>query len=135
MKKRTLIVESVSGRIVSERIVDGDFVEVVKSVAAEALGKWMPPESDFVIVRYQREAEKKLPLSPSELDAILEFNPVRRSGSVVFDLPMFVISYSNTVVDGDVYDDKVYVVAPYIEGFEDIVRMVAVEATTHGGEE
>ncbi len=131
MRGKTIIVEAERGVVVGERVVEGDFREVVKDVVREAVEKWDAHSSDLVAIRHQREVEKELPLKPSELDAILSFNPVRSNGRVVFMLPMYVVSYSNRVEGDVVVDEKVYVVAPHIEGFEHVVRGVAIEATSN----
>jgi len=128
---KVLILFASEGRVLSRRIVEGELVRIVKEIALEALEKWDPLNSNFDIIRYDYRIEKKLPLKPEELDMILKFNPVRLKGSVLFTLPIYIISYKNYPTDQGTVDEEVYVVAPYLgDDYTSYVEEVAIMTTS-----
>ncbi|RLG84251.1 MAG: hypothetical protein DRO40_01975 [Thermoprotei archaeon] len=128
---KAIVVFAKQGNIVMKRIVDGDLIDILKKVAIEALQKWDPSNSNFDIIRYDYKIEKKLPLKPEEVDIILKLNPIRLEGSVVFTLPIYIISYKNYSTDEGTVDEEVYVVAPYIsDEYVGYVEEVAIMTTS-----
>ena len=128
---KVVIVFAKQGTIMMKKVVDGDLKDILKKVAFESLQKWDPLNSNFDIIRYDYKIEKKLPLKPEELDIILKFNPIRLKGSVVFTLPIYIISYKNYSTDQGTVDEEVYVVAPYIsDEYMGYVEEVAIMTTS-----
>lgn len=128
---KVVVIFARQGSIEKKKVVDGSLKDVLKRIAIEALQKWDPFDSNFDIIRYDYKIEKKLPLRPKELDIILKFNPIRLKGSVIFTLPIYIISYKNYPTDQGTVDEEVYVVAPYIgDEYIGYVEEVAIMTTS-----
>lgn len=128
---RSIVILSIKGRVVEEKVVDKKFIDVVKEVARKALEKWDPSRSGFDVIPYEYEIEKPLPLKPEEVDIVMKLNPVRIRDRVVIKLPLFIISYKNYKLEEHTIDEEVYVVAPYIsDEYMSIVERIAIYATS-----
>lgn len=128
---KSVVVLSVRGRVVEEKIIDKKFIDVVKEIARKALEKWDPSRSGFDVIPYEYEIEKPLPLKPEEVDIVMKLNPVRIRDRVVIKLPLFIISYKNYRSGEHTIDEEVYVVAPYIsDEYISIVEKIAIYTTS-----
>ncbi len=128
---KVVVIHAREGQVLSKEIVEEKLIEVLKRKAAEALEKWDPFDSNFDIIKYDYEIERKLPLKPEELDNILKLNPMRIKDTVIFSIPIFIISFKNYSTNEGTVDEEVYVVAPYIgEDYVKYVEEVAIMTTS-----
>jgi hypothetical protein len=110
-----LVVQCDDGNISLNSVVQGDFIEVVKKEVNRAVGLWKPTDSDFMVFSTQNEAQLDAPLSKDMLDKVKLYSPARRGDKIVFNLPVYVISYKIQQESQNEYRDRsVIVVAPYI---------------------
>lgn len=130
---KTLIVRAESGRVVESSVVEEPLEEAAKRVAREALEEWNPATSEFVVLRDVEEVTIKLPIPGDLYDELRKYG-LRKKGEseAAIDLPYYTISFDNQRIGDDYIENKVYVIAPYIN--EDFKTWVEVLASSIVGE-
>jgi hypothetical protein len=136
--KEVLVVRSKEGSLVSKSKVQGDLNEAVKKQVLEALSLWDASRADFTVIRDpQYPVSVKLPITKEQYDLYSNFGMSRTSdGSVVFHIPVYIISFDNEYKDDNYVDKEVFVVAPALDQkVEDAVVELAIESTKPEPEE
>jgi hypothetical protein len=108
-----LINTSREGNLVSKNIVEGDFKEVVRKTVAEALTLWNLDNADFTVIRDpQYPITAKAPITKEQYDLYSKYDLQRSTnGSVMFYLPVYIISFDNVYLEDSYIDREVLVVA------------------------
>ncbi len=130
MSDRVLIVRAEYGEVKESRVVDGDILQVVRSIAREALEEWDPASSDYVIVKDRYEVSIKLPLTKEQFERYSKYGLRRGQGVASFDIPVYMVSFSNEWRGDSYRDKKVYLITIYVdEEVESEVKEFAAETT------
>jgi hypothetical protein len=126
-----LILRSKEGAIVSKIQQPGELREIVRTIVAETVALWSLEKSDFIVIRDLYPVAIKLPISKEQYDTYTKFDMQRTTnGSVMFEVPVYVISFDNEWQEEDYVDKEVIVVAPVIDAkVEEIIVELAIEAT------
>lgn len=134
---QTLVLRSREGSLVSKSTVEGDIKDAVRKVVVDAVSLWSPVTSDFIVIRDMYPVSIKLPISKEQYDLYSKYDMSRTTnGSVMFNVPVYVISFDNEWQEEDYVDKEVIVVAPAIDDkVEKIISELAVEATKPKEEE
>ncbi len=114
---KVLVIEAREGKIVESRVIDGDYYEIVRSVAREAMDKWDPAQSDFIAVSDKWEFNLE-PMSEDMRRRLEELGliGVGEDGTRTALIPVYTISYDNKMIDEDNYQEKgLYMIVPYID--------------------
>lgn len=127
-----LILNSERGKLVKSEVVKGKLEDVIKKVLIKVLYEWSPKKSDLIVMRHTHEIRVKLPLTKELYEKLSKYNLRRASSNeAIAELPVFVVSYDNTWIDDDVYDNKVYLIAPYVnEEVKEELEELAIETTS-----
>jgi len=136
--KEVLIIRSREGSLVSKSKVPGELKEAVKKQVLDALSLWDAERADFTVIRDpQYPVSVKLPITKEQYDLYSKFDMSRTSdGSVVFHIPVYIISFDNEYKDDNYVDKEVFVVAPALDQkVEDAVVELAIESTRPEPEE
>ena len=131
MSMDVLILRSKEGAIVAKSQQQGELKELIKKITAEAVASWSPEKSDFIVIKDLYPVAIKLPISKEQYDTYTKFDMQRTTnGSVMFQVPVYVISFDNEWQEEDYVDNEVIVVAPAIDSkVEEIIVDLAIEAT------
>ncbi len=135
---KILVIESKNGKIIESQILEGDYFEIVKQIAQEALKKWSPDSSDFVAVRDVWDIELDETITESlkkrfeELKLIVE-----EEGKKIARIPVYTISYDNRMLGTEDYMEKgIYMIVPFIdEQLKDIFETEAADLTAEKSKE
>ncbi|MCX8182049.1 MAG: DUF2286 domain-containing protein [Candidatus Methanomethyliaceae archaeon] len=136
--KEVLIVRSKEGSLISKSRVPGDLKETVKKQVLDALSLWDAERADFTVIRDpQYPVSVKLPITKEQYELYSKFDMSRTSdGSVVFHIPVYIISFDNEYKDDNYLDKEVFVVAPALDQkVEDAIVELAIESTKPEPEE
>jgi hypothetical protein len=127
-----VIVRAKEGKLVSKTKQAGDIKEVVKRQVVEALSLWPADRADFTVIRdHQYPVSVKLPISKEQYDLYSKYDMTRTSnGSIMFHVPVYIISFDNEYQNDNYIDKEVLVVAPAIDQkAEEAIVELAVEST------
>ena len=127
-----IVVRSREGVLVSKTKQAGDMKEVVKKQVVEALSLWPLDRADFTVIRdHQYPVSVKLPISKEQYDLYSKYDMSRTTnGSIMFHIPVYIISFDNEYRDDNYIDKEVLVVAPLIDQkVEEAIVELAVEST------
>jgi len=136
LSNKVLVLNVEYGKITDSKILDMELEEVVKNILMEILPKWSPKTSDLIAMKHEHEVIFKLPLSKELYGLLSKYGLSRKSASEVSArIPVYVVSYENRWVDDDLIDDKVYIIAPYInEEVRKEIELLAVDLISKSGE-
>lgn len=126
------IIRAKEGALVSKTKQAGDLKEVVKKQVVEALSLWPVEKADFTVIRDpQYPVSVKLPISKVQYDLYSKYDMSRTTnGSVMFHVPVYIISFDNEYRDDNYVDKEVFIVAPAIDQkAEEAIVELAVEST------
>lgn len=126
------IIRAKEGTLVSKTKQTGEIKELVKKQVVEALSLWTVDKADFTVIRDpQYPVSVKLPISKEQYDLYSKYDLSRTTnGSVVFHVPVYIISFDNEYRDDNYVDKEVFVVAPAIDQkAEEAIVELAVEST------
>lgn len=128
---KTLVLRSRRGSLVSKEAIDGEVKETVRKVVVGAVSLWSAETSDFIVIRDMYPVSVKLPISKDQYELYSKYDMSRTAnGSVMFSVPVYVISFDNEWQEDDYVDKEVMVVAPHLDKkVEDIITELALEAT------
>lgn len=128
---KTLVLRSREGSLVSKTTIDSEIAQAVRKVVAGAVSLWAIETSDFIVIRDVYPVSVKLPISKEQYELYSKYDMSRTTnGSVMFNVPVYVISFDNEWQEEDYVDKEVIVVAPVVdEKVEDIITELAIEAT------
>ncbi len=128
---KTLVLRSREGSLVSKTTIDSEMSQAVRKVVADAVSLWALETSDFIVIRDMYPVSVKLPISKEQYDLYSKYDMSRTTnGSVMFNVPVYVISFDNEWQEEDYVDKEVIVVAPVIDQkVEEIITELAIEAT------
>jgi len=128
---KTLVLRSREGSLVSKTTVDSEITQAVRKIVADAVSLWAIETSDFIVIRDLYPVSVKLPISKEQYDLYSKYDMSRTTnGSVMFNVPVYVISFDNEWQEDDYVDREVIVVAPVVdEKVEEIITELAIEAT------
>lgn len=133
-----MIVRAKEGQLVSKNMFEGEFREVVKKTVLDALSLWQLDNADFTVIRDpQYPVEAKAPITKEQYDLYSKFDLQRASnGSVVYHLPVYIISFDNVYMEDSYLDKEVLVVAPYVDQIsEQHIVDLALDSTKPPSEE
>lgn len=133
-----MIVRAKEGQLVSKNRVEGEFKEVVKKTVLDALSLWQLESADFTVIRDpQYPVEAKAPITKEQYDLYSKYDLQRATnGSVMFHLPVYIISFDNVYMEENYIDREVLVVAPYVDQIsEEHIVELALESTKPPSEE
>ena len=132
MSNKVIIINVEKGNIKFSRLVEDSVENVVKNVIIDILPQWSPKTSDLIVMKYEHTVTLKLPISKDIYDEIVKYGFERKSSHEIYvKLPVYVVSYDNSWVGEDVIDNKVCVIAPYInDEVKKQIEGLAVEVTT-----
>jgi hypothetical protein len=133
-----IIVRAKEGNLVSKNIVEGDLKEMVRKTVAEALALWNLESADFTVIRDpQYPVTAKAPITKEQYDLYSKYELQRTTnGSVMFNVPVYIISFDNVYLEDTYVDREVLVVAPYVDKVaEDHIVELALESTRPPSEE
>lgn len=139
MPAATIIIRSKEGNIVSKTTHPGEIKEAIRKIVADTVSSWSPEKSDFIVIKDNTPIQIKLPISNSQYEMYSKFDMQRSTGgSIIINLPIYIISFDNEWQEDAYVDKEVLVVAPVLdETVEAKIAELAVEATKPGepGEE
>jgi hypothetical protein len=104
----------------------------VKKIVIEALNLWAVDNADFTVIRDpQYPVTAKAPITKEQYDLYSKYDLQRTTnGSVMFYVPVYIISFDNMYVEDNYLDKEVFVVAPVVDQIaEDVIAELAVEST------
>jgi hypothetical protein len=133
-----LIVRAKEGNLVSKNMVEGDFKEVVKKTVVDALSLWLLDSADFTVIRDpQYPVTAKSPITKEQYDLYSKYDLQRATNeSVMFYLPVYIISFDNAYLEDNYMDREVLVVAPHVDQVaEQVIVELALESTKPPSEE
>jgi hypothetical protein len=133
-----LIVRAKEGNLVSKNMVEGDFKEVVKKTVVDALSLWLLDSADFTVIRDpQYPVTAKSPITKEQYDLYSKYDLQRATNeSVMFYLPVYIISFDNAYLEDNYMDKEVLVVAPHVDQVsEQVIVELALESTKPPSEE
>jgi hypothetical protein len=133
-----MIVRAKEGQLVSKNRVEGEFKEVVKKTVLDALSLWQLESADFTVIRDpQYPVEAKAPITKEQYDLYSKYDLQRATnGSVMFHLPVYIISFDNVYMEENYIDREVLVVAPYVDQIsEEHIVELALDSTKPPSEE
>lgn len=128
---KTLVLRSREGSLVSKTTIDSEIKQAVRKIVADAVSLWALDSSDFIVIRDMYPVSVKLPISKEQYDLYSKYDMSRTTnGSVMFNVPVYVISFDNEWQEEDYVDKEVIVVAPVVDQkVEEIITELAIEAT------
>lgn len=131
MTPATLIVRSKEGSIVSKTTQQGDIKDVIRKIVADTVSCWSPDKSDFIVIKDNTPIQIKLPISNEQYETYSKYDMQRSSGgSIIINLPIYIISFDNEWQEEAYVDKEVLVVAPMLDAaVEEKVAELAVEST------
>jgi len=131
MPPATLLIRSKEGTIVSKTTQQGDIKEIIKKIVADTVSCWAPEKSDFIVIKDNTPIQIKLPISSAQYEAYSKFDMQRGSGgSVIINLPLYIISFDNEWQEEAYVDKEVLVVAPMLDAaVDEKVVELAIEST------
>ncbi len=113
-----LIIHSLKGQVNQTKRVDGEFKSVLRKTVEEALEKWNFEASDFSVIKDEYPINLKPPLKREQVDRYMKYNLRRDSGgTATFTVPVYIISFDNTVQEDNYLDNQVYVVTTAVDEF------------------
>ncbi len=111
-----LVIHSMKGKVDGTKRVDGELKSVLRKTVDEALEKWDYEASDFSVIKDKYPVTLKPPLKREQVDLYMKYDLRRDSGgSATFTVPVYIISFDNTVQEESYLDNQVYVVTPAID--------------------
>lgn len=132
MSSQFIVIRAKEGNLVSKAKVEGEMKEVVKKIVMEALNLWVVDNADFTVIRDpQYPVTAKAPITKEQYDLYSRYDLQRTTnGSVMFYVPVYIISFDNMYVEDNYIDKEVFVVAPVVDQIaENIIAELAVEST------
>jgi len=132
MTSQFIIIRAKEGNIVSKSKTEGEIKEVVRRIVTEALSLWSVDNADFTVIRDpQYPVTAKAPISKEQYDLYSKYDIQRTTnGSVMFYVPVYIISFDNVYQDDNYIDKEVFVVAPSLDKItEDVISELAQEST------
>ncbi|MEM0121392.1 MAG: DUF2286 domain-containing protein [Thermoprotei archaeon] len=115
MQLNSLVIHCKDGKIVNESVRQKDIVDAIKEELINTVNEWNPKDSDLMVFSTQNEAQVSAPLTKQTLELLKPFSPTRQGDKVVFNLPIYVISYKiERLSENEFRDRAVVIVAPYI---------------------
>ncbi|PSN84785.1 hypothetical protein B9Q03_12890 [Candidatus Marsarchaeota G2 archaeon OSP_D] len=110
-----MVIHCKDGNIINESVKQKDIVEAVKEELIGTVKEWNPKESDLMVFSTQNEAQVSAPLTKETLELLKPFSPTRQGDKVVFNMPIYVISYKiEHLSENEFRDRAVVIIAPYI---------------------
>jgi hypothetical protein len=128
----TLVVRAREGKIVEKVRVPGDLKEVLKKKVIESISLWDAEKADFTVIRDpQYPISVELPLTKEQYELYSKYNMSRTpEGTVIFYVPVYIISFDNEYTDENYIDKEVIVVAPALdEKAEKAIIELAIQTT------
>jgi len=132
LSSQFIVIRAKEGNLVSKAKAEGEMKEVVKKIVIEALNLWAVDNADFTVIRDpQYPVTAKGPITKEQYDLYSKYDLQRTTnGSVMFYVPVYIISFDNAYVEDNYIDKEVFVVAPVVDQIaEDVVAELAVEST------
>ncbi len=131
MPPETLVIRSKEGSIVSKTTQPGDIKEAIRKIVAETVSCWSPETSDFIVIKDNTPIQIKLPISNAQYEIYSKYDMQRGSGgSVIINMPLYIISFDNEWQEEAYVDKEVLVVAPMLDAaVEEKVAELAIEST------
>ena len=132
MTSQFIVIRAKEGNIVSKSKAEGEIKEVVRKIVMEALALWSVENADFTVIRDpQYPVTAKAPISKEQYDLYSKYDIQRTAnGSVMFYVPVYIISFDNVYQDDSYLDKEVFVVAPSLDKTtEDVICELAQEST------
>jgi hypothetical protein len=132
LSSQFIIIRAKEGNLVSKAKAEGEMKEVVKKIVIEALNLWAVDNADFTVIRDpQYPVTAKAPITKEQYDLYSKYDLQRTTnGSVMFYVPVYIISFDNMYIEDNYLDKEVFVVAPVVDQIaEDIIAELAVEST------
>ena len=132
MSSQFMVIRAKEGNLVSKARAEGELKEVVKKIVMEALNLWAVDNADFTVIRDpQYPVTAKAPITKEQYDLYSKYDLQRTTnGSVMFYVPVYIISFDNMYVEDNYLDKEVFVVAPVVDQIaEDVIAELAVEST------
>jgi hypothetical protein len=129
----TLVIRAREGKIVEKTKVPGDLKEVIKKKVMECISLWDVEKADFTVIRDpQYPISVELPLTKEQYELYSKYNMSRTSeGTVIFYVPVYIISFDNEYTDENYIDKEVIVIAPALdEKAEEAIIELAIQTTT-----
>jgi len=132
LSSQFMVIRAKEGNLVSKARAEGEMKEVVKKIVIEALNLWAVDNADFTVIRDpQYPVTAKAPITKEQYDLYSKYDLQRTTnGSVMFYVPVYIISFDNMYVEDNYLDKEVFVVAPVVDQIaEDVIAELAVEST------
>lgn len=132
MTSQFLIVRTKEGNLVSKSKSQGEIREVVRKTVMDALSLWSVDNADFTVIRDpQYPVTAKAPISKEQYELYSKYDLQRTSnGSVMFYLPVYIISFDNLYMEDNYVDKEVFVVAPVLDSITEVaITDLAIEST------
>jgi hypothetical protein len=129
----TLVIRAREGKIVEKTKVPGDLKEIIKKKVMECISLWDVEKADFTVIRDpQYPISVELPLTKEQYELYSKYNMSRTSeGTVIFYVPVYIISFDNEYTDENYIDKEVIVIAPALdEKAEEAIIELAIQTTT-----
>lgn len=131
---KVMMIYSERGAIKKVEELDANFGKLndIKNIIKNFVDVWNPQESDFVVLADSLKISLLLPLSSNQLRAYSNFN-IRREGNVAtIEVPVYVVSYGGREVKNEYFEEKVIVIAPYIDDkVKNEIMKLSEELTKH----
>ncbi len=128
-----LVIRAREGKIIEKTKISGDFKEIIKKKVIECISLWNVEKADFTVIRDpQYPISVELPLTKEQYELYSKYNMSRTSeGTVIFYVPVYIISFDNEYTDENYIDKEVIVIAPALdEKAEEAIIELAIQTTT-----
>ena len=114
-----------------ERVKVESVIGFVKEKSTEAIEMWDPTRSDFSVIRDEYPVPLELPIRPEDYERYKKYGLQRiDSKTATVRVPVYVISFDNVIVEDSYRDNRVILVAPWVdEKVEEELCKYAVELT------
>lgn len=113
-----LIIHSLKGKVNQTKRIQAELKSTLRKTVDDALEMWNYEASDFSVIKDEYPITLKPPLKREEVDRYLKFNLRRDSGgTATFTVPVYIISFDNTVQEESYLDNQVFVVTTAIDEF------------------
>jgi len=106
------------GKVNQTKRLQGELKTTLRKTVEEALEKWNFEASDFSVIKDEYPITLQPPLKREQVDRYMNYNLRRDTGgTATFTVPVYIISFDNTVLEESYLDNQVFVVTTAIDEF------------------
>ncbi|MEM1546069.1 MAG: DUF2286 domain-containing protein [Candidatus Methanomethylicia archaeon] len=131
---KIMIIYSEKGTIEKVEELNIDFwkLDDIKHIIKSFIDVWNPKESDFIVLMDYLKISLPPPLSSSQLKTYSNLNVKIEEDVATIEVPIYVISYGEHEVKNNHLEEKIIVIAPYIDNkVKNEIMRLSEELTKH----